>query len=407
VILFIDLAIMLGLARVLGMLARRLGQPAVLGEITAGILLGPTFFGTTAVGWLFPPDTRQQLTAFAAVGVAIFMLTVGTEVDPALLRGRHTTVGLITVSSVVLPFGLGVVLALYLWRAESAPPLGFVLFMGVAMSITAFPVLARILSDQGRLTTGLGIIAISSAALIDAIAWVLLATVLAVAGGTGHDAWRLAAFLPFVVITFTVVPFIARKTNVWERDQAGGVGVLAAVSCGLLLAGAATEWMGLHYIFGAFVLGAALARTGTGAGGSRFRETVRGLTDLNSALLLPIFFLVAGLQVDLSQLDGLTIVDVLIVVVLAVAGKFLAAYGAARVSGLDARQSTVIGILMNTRGLTELVVLGVGHEAGLISPAIYSLMVVMAVLTTAMAGPSLQLLSSANSPADVWSARKS
>ncbi|TMR24465.1 cation/H(+) antiporter [Nonomuraea turkmeniaca] len=386
------------------MLARRLGQPAVLGEITAGILLGPTFFGTTVVEWLFPADTRQQLTAFAAVGVAIFMLTVGTEIDPALLRGRHRTVGLITVSSVVLPFGLGAALALYLWRAESAPPLGYVLFMGVAMSITAFPVLARIVSDHGRLTTRLGNIAITSAALIDALAWVLLATVLAVAGGAGQDPWRLAAFLPFVVLTFTVVPFIARKTKAWEESQAGDVGVLAAVCCGLLLAGAATEWMGLHYIFGAFVFGVALARTG--AGSSRFPQTVRGLTELNSALLLPVFFLVAGLQVDLSQLDGLTIVDVLVVVVLAVAGKFLAAYGAARVSGLDARQSAVIGILMNTRGLTELLVLGVGREAGLISPAIYSLMVVMAVLTTAMAGPSLRILSPANSPADVWLARK-
>ncbi|MFB9622747.1 cation:proton antiporter [Nonomuraea helvata] len=403
--LFIDLAIMLGLARVLGMLARRLGQPVVLGEITAGILLGPTFLGAPAVEWLFPADTRQQLTAFAAVGVAIFMLTVGTEIDPALLRGRRRTVGLITVSSVLLPFGFGAVLALYLWRAESAPPLGFVLFMGVALSITAFPVLARILSDQGRLTTRLGNISISSAALIDALAWVLLATVLAVVGGTGQDPWRLVAFLPFVVITFTVVPFIARKTRVRAGNQAGGVGVLTVVCCGLLLAGAATEWMGLHYIFGAFVFGAALARTGVD--GNRFLQSVRGLTDVNSALLLPVFFLVAGLQVDLSRLDRLTLVDVLVVVALAVAGKFFAAYGAARVSGLDARESAAIGILMNTRGLTELVVLGVGREAGLISPAVYSLMVVMAVLTTAMTGPSLQTLMPANSPVDVWSARNS
>ncbi|MER6185280.1 cation:proton antiporter [Streptomyces sp. NPDC001652] len=385
--LLVGLAAMVLLARLLGVLARRLGQPAVIGEVLAGIALGPTLFHGAISDALFPADIRPLLAALAAVGVAVFMFIVGLEWDATLIRGSGSLAATVSFSSILLPFGLGSLLALYLMDDYgTGDQTAFMLFMGIAMSITAFPVLARILTDRKMNRTPLGVVALACASIDDVLAWTLLATVVAISGSAGPEQWRILLAIPYLVgMLYGVRPLLRRYADRQPELRLTPT-VLAFVLAGLLLSAAATEWVGLHYIFGAFLFGLVLPREGS----ERLRAEVHDrLGQLNGQLLLPVFFLVAGLKVDLSGVDAAGLGALTLILLVAIGGKFTGAFFAARLNKMSPRQSVALATLMNTRGLTELIVLNVGLQLGFLNQELYSLMVVMAVVTTAMAGPLL------------------
>lgn len=387
VVLLLDLGLVLLLARLVGALARRFDLPAVIGEILAGILVGPTFFHGAIAATLFPTDVRPLLSAVANVGVALFMFLVGYELDARLLRGRGRAVLTVSAGSVLLPLGLGVLLATYLARGEHvANRTGFVLFLGVAMSVTAFPVLARILADRGMNGTRLGGLALASAAVGDVVAWSLLALVVVLVGGNGQAPWHLLLLVPFLGLVLLARLLLRRTLE--RRGELSTVTLVAVAGGGLLLCGAATEWMGLHFIFGAFLFGLAMPRGDTGVLRDRITAAVQ---PVSVSLLLPVYFVVAGLKVDLSGvgLAGLGVFG--LVMLVAVGGKFVGVFLAARVHAIDRRRAATLAALMNSRGLTELVVLTTGLSLGLLSDQLYSLLVLMAVVTTAMAAPLLRL----------------
>ncbi|MER7495616.1 cation:proton antiporter [Streptomyces pharetrae] len=385
--LLAGLAVLVILARLLGALARRLGQPAVIGEVLAGIALGPTLFHGAISDALFPDDIRPLLSALAAVGIAVFMFIIGLEWDATLIRGIGSLAATVSFSSILLPFGLGAALALYLLDDHAADDrTAFMLFMGIAMSITAFPVLARILTDRGMSRSPLGVVALACASIDDVLAWSLLAAVVAISGSAGPEEWRILLAVPYLLGMFFVVRPLLRRFADHRTGLRLTPTVLAGVLAGLLLSAAATEWLGLHYIFGAFLFGVILPRTGT----AQLREDVHDrLGQMSGTLLLPVFFLVAGLKVDLSGLDASGLGDLGLILAVAIGGKFAGAFAAARLNRMPVRESTALATLMNTRGLTELIVLNVGLQLGILGQDLYSLMVVMAVVTTAMAGPLL------------------
>jgi Kef-type K+ transport system membrane component KefB len=385
-LLLVDLAIILILARICGALARRCGQPAVIGEVVAGILLGPTLFGGALTDFLFPTDIRPALSVLANVGLALFMFMVGLEFEQSMLRGVARVAGSVAVGSFVLPFGFGVLLALFLGRNDpGGPEPGFVLFLGVAMAMTAFPVLARILTDRRMARTLMGSMALSAAAIIDILAWGVLAVVIAVIGGGFR--WQLLGLVPYAALMFWGVRPLLRwlVTRVTVRAELVAVGLI-----GWLLSAAATEWLGLHFIFGAFLFGLLVPRD---AGGAFRDELLRRVGPVTTSLLVPIYFVVAGFAVNLARLDESGLGELAVILVLAVTGKFAGAFLGARVQSLGTRDSMVLGTLMNVRGMTELVVLGVGLQLAVIDGRVYSEMVVMALVTTAMAGPLLTMLS--------------
>ncbi|WP_328723082.1 cation:proton antiporter [Streptomyces sp. NBC_00247] len=385
--LLAGLAVMVLLAQVLGALARRFGQPPVIGEVLAGIALGPTFFHGALSDVLFPSTTRPLLSALAAVGVAVFMFIVGMEWDAALIRGSGAIAPSVAICSILLPFALGTLLGLHLAGAHgNGDRTPFVLFMGIAMSITAFPVLARILTDRGMSRTPLGVVALACASIDDVLAWSLLAGVVAISGSAGPDQWRILLAVPFLLAMLFLVRPLLRRAVERRGTLRLTPSLFASLLAGLLLSAATTEWLGLHYIFGAFLFGVVLPRSGA----EQLRTDVHErLGQMSGTLLLPVFFLVAGLQVDLSDVDAAGIGDLGLIMLVAVGGKFLGAFVAARANRMPLRQSAALATLMNTRGLTELIVLSLGLQLGFLDAELYSLMVVMAVLTTAMTGPLL------------------
>jgi Kef-type K+ transport system membrane component KefB len=386
-VLLFDLALILVVTRVLGAVATRLGQPAVIGEILGGILLGPTLAGGALARNLFPTDVRPFLSALANVGVALFMFIVGMEMDQQLLKGKLRVAASISAGSMVLPLGLGMLLALYLApRHPTGDHLGFMLFMGAAMSVTAFPVLARILTDRNMHRTSLGGLALASAAIGDVLAWSLLAVVVAMLSGAMH--WQLVLALPYLLVMFTVIrPLLRRLAAAHEVNGNLTRTSFAVVLIGVLASGGLTEWFGLHFIFGAFLFGVIMPRS------ALLREEILGpIEQLSVTFLLPVYFVVAGLAVNLSAIGMSGILELALIMLVAVGGKFLGAFTGARLQRVPAPTAAVLGTLMNTRGLTELVILTVGLQLHVLDGKLYSLMVVMALVTTAMAGPLLQVL---------------
>ncbi|MEU0396608.1 cation:proton antiporter [Streptomyces sp. NPDC006208] len=386
--LFVGLAAILVLSRLLGAAARRLGQPPVVGEILAGILVGPSLLNGAIADFLFPADIRPLLAALANLGLVLFMFVIGYELDLALMRGKGKVAASVSLCSVALPFALGGLLALHLSeRHESVSHTGFVLFMGAAMSVTAFPVLARILSDSGLGRTRIGGIALASAAFDDIVAWSMLAVVVTVSGG--GDQWSmLLAPVYLAVMFFLVKPGLRLLFD--ERRSGGRITSdrLIVVLGGLMLSCWAAEWLGVHFVFGAFLFGVVMPR--------QTSELVRvqvvdRFEHLSRLLLLPAFFVVAGLKVDLSGTGLQGLGELGLILLVAISGKFIGAFVGARANGVPALQSGVLATLMNTRGLTEIVILTIGLQLGVLDPALYSLMVVMALVTTAMAGPLLHL----------------
>ncbi|MFD0664161.1 cation:proton antiporter [Thermocatellispora tengchongensis] len=390
-VLLLDLVIVLAAARLFGALARRLGQPPVIGEIVAGILLGPTLLGPWIGDDLFGDEMRAPLQALANVGLVLFMFVVGLELDQKLVQGKGKIAATVALGSTMLPFVLGLGLA-YMLAEDHAEPgrtLPFVLFLGAAMSATAFPVLARILTDRGMHRTTLGGLSLASAAVIDVLAWTVLAVVVAIAGaGEAEGQWKVLLALPYALVMFFVVrPLLARLVPVFEREGRLTPQMLAIVLVGLLASSWATEWMHVHFIFGAFLFGAVMPRTGAERLNHQILERLEQLAVL---LLLPMFFVVAGLNVNLRELDVSSFGVLAAILAVAIGGKMIGSYAAARSQRLPGRQSWALATLLNTRGLTEIVILSVGLQKGVLSSELYSLMVVMALVTTAMTGPLLR-----------------
>lgn len=394
--LLVVYALILAVARLAGWLAGRIGQPAVVGEICAGILLGPTLLGDELTRLLFPAEVRPWLSILADAGVVLFMFLVGSEVNEKLLRGQGKTVARVALGSMAVPFVLGAALALYLaGNHPGGDRLSFVLFMGTAMSVTAFPVLARILVDRGLMNTRIGALALACAAVGDVLAWTLLAVVAALAGGV-VALWQVLFVVPFAALLLTVVrPVLTRlgerrnpgPSMITRRSRAG---VLAVIAAGSVLSAGATEWMGLHLVFGAFLFGVAMPRRNWDG----MHEWALPWVRRAASLLLPVFFAVAGSAVDLSEVGGSELGELALVLLVAIGGKAVGTYAGARMSDIGVRPSATLAILLNTRGLTELIALAVGLQLGLLDATLYSLMVVMALVTTAMTGLLMPLVHS-------------
>jgi Kef-type K+ transport system membrane component KefB len=387
-----DLAIIILLARLLGMAAKRLGQPPVIGEIIAGILLGPTLFDGKITATLFPMTLRQPLSALAILGVVMFMFAVGYLLDLRLIRGRERVAASVSVSSIILPLSLGVGLGVWLAsRHHVHHVLPFALFVGTAMSVTAFPVLARILTDRGMHRTRIGGTALASAAIDDVLAWSLLAVVAAIAGAGGQPLRLLLAPVYAGVMFGLVRPLLRQLADVYQRRGRLTPNVLAATLAGLLLSSYATDWMGVKYIFGAFLFGVVMPREGAAAAVLR-EEILNRLEQVSVLVLLPVFFVVSGLSVNLSSVGLSGLVELCLILLVAVVGKFAGAFAGARLAGVPGRPAGVLATLMNTRGLTGIVILSVGLQLHILDQSLYSLMIVMAIVTTVMAGPLLHFL---------------
>jgi K+:H+ antiporter len=391
--LLVQIVLVILVARLFGAAARKLGQPSVIGEMAAGVALGPSLLGAlspSAYQTLFPSSSFGVLGLFSQIGVILFMFIVGLDFNWSHVRHRARSAVVISYISIALPFLLGVSAALVLY-AHHAPAgisfRAFGLFMGIAMSITAFPVLARILDERKMLTTSVGAMALSCAALGDVTAWILLAFVVAVvtaAGSVGAAVSTVVSTIVFAgVMIFIVRPLIRPILLTRESRDAFSKERMALV-IGIALASAlVTEVIGIHALFGAFLAGAALPVDDTVRDGLHDR-----LESFSSVLLLPLFFAFTGLRTQIGLLnDGGSWVILAGVIVLATIGKLGGSALAARWTGMDWRNSFVLGALMNTRGLMELIALNVGYDLGVISPEIFTVLVLMALVTTAMTSP--------------------
>ena len=393
------LAAVIGLGFLLGRVFRRLGQPPVIAEVIAGIILGPSLLGAIspdAMQWLIPdraadPEghVKSALKMIAQLGVILYMFLVGLELNGAKLKHQaHATIA-VSHASIVVPFVLGAALALPLYPVLShrgVPFTSFALFLGAALSVTAFPVLARILADRGLEKSEVGVLALGCAAADDVTAWCLLAFVVGVAQSKLEEGFGvIAGAMTFILVMFFVVrPFLKRLTNSTSLHPAAIPITFVAV----LLAALATEMIGIHAVFGAFLLGAVIPHDSLLA-----REFTRRLKDVVTGLLLPAFFALAGLQTDI-RLVG-TWENVLFcaaIIAVATLGKFGGTFAAAKLAGRDSRTAAALGAMMNTRGLMGLIVLDIGLNLGVISPTLFAMMVIMALATTLATAPLLKRL---------------
>lgn len=385
--------------QLLSRLVGRVGQPPVIGEVAAGILLGPSLLGAEISSFVLPQDVAPFLGLIAQLGVILYMFLVGLELPLPLLRNRAYLTVATSHASILVPFVLGALLALELYPRLSSAEVSFTsfaLFMGVAMSITAFPVLARILTDRGLSRTHLGVVALSCAAIDDVTAWCLLAFVVGVARAEGGAGLRVAAgALAYIAIMFLVArPLLEKFVKRWESVSTPG-GAAAAMFVGLLLSALITELIGIHAIFGAFVFGAIVPHDSTAA-----RSLDVQLRDVVTVLLLPAFFAFTGMRTRIDLLSGWSDWALCgIIILVATVGKFGGTVAAARVAGMPWREAAVLGTLMNTRGLMELIVLNIGLELRVISPKLFAMMVIMALVTTMTTAPVLSWLKPARADA--------
>jgi Kef-type K+ transport system membrane component KefB len=395
--LLLQLIVIVLAARMLGALASRLKQPPVIGEIAAGVLLGPSLLGWVAPGasaFLFPALSLPTLQLLSQIGVLLFMFVVGVELEASHLRGKAHTAVVVSHFSIVIPFILGVSLSLALYGQYAPDGVAFhsfALFLGIAMSITAFPVLARMLEERGLTATPLGTTAITCAAVDDVTAWSLLAFVVAVTTSGGAIA-KLLVMMALSLAFVLLMIFVARPLLQRVLDPERGGETLSkeriAIVLGVLLSSAlATEIIGIHALFGAFVAGAIMPTGGV------FRRVLRErLESISSVFLLPLFFAYTGLRTEIGLLDDVASWAIcLTIIAVATIGKLGGTAVAARWTGMSWRDAVALGALMNTRGLMELIALNVGYDLGILTPEIFAMMVLMALITTAMTGPLLSL----------------
>ena len=394
--LLLALAVVIITARCAGFVFQRLGQPPVVGEMLAGILLGPSLLSHYFPGiltFVLPASTTPSLNLIGQLGVIFYMFLIGLHLDPANFRARARLAMVTSQLSIAAPFALGALLAfgLYPAFAPSGVSLGvFALFVGLSMSVTAFPVLARILEDRGLAKTGLGSLALTCAAINDVVAWFLLALVVGIANSSfGGALQTLILFVLFVLFMLVVLrPLVGKLARYVDVRGVVGQGMLALVVVALLLSALATEWIGIHALFGAFLFGVILPSKGTLA-----QHLNRVLHEIVLVFLLPAYFAFTGLRTQIGLINGLDqwLVCALIIVV-AMLGKVGGTIFGARLVGLDWRKASALGVLMNTRGLMEIIVLNIGLDLHVLSPTLFTMLVLMAIVTTMMTTPVLDRL---------------
>jgi Kef-type K+ transport system membrane component KefB len=395
--LFVQLILIVLAARVCGMLMHKVGQPPVIGEMIAGILLGPSLAGWLWPGFfqlVFPPESLGTLRMLSQIGVCLFMFVIGMELDVGQLKQQARTAVLVSQVGILLPYLLGVLSALWLFPGLAAPGttfLPFALFIGISMSITAFPVLARILEDRSLTRTPLGTTALACAATNDVAAWTVLAVVVAIvkAGGLAPTALSIVLVLLFVAVMFWwIKPRVARWLgHATLESGTPAKGVIAAVVVFLFACAFVTDVIGLHALFGSFLAGVVMPAHGA------FRESLRvRIEHFSSVFLLPLFFVFTGLrtQIGLLQEPAAWLICLTLIAV-ATFGKLGGSMLASRMTGINWADSFALGALMNSRGLVELIALNIGYDLGILSPAIFTMLVLMALVTTGMTGPLLSL----------------
>jgi Kef-type K+ transport system membrane component KefB len=382
------MAAVIATGRLIGFVFHRFRQPRVLGEIVAGILLGPSLLGWIAPdvqAFLLPPDVAPLLRIVADLGVILYMFLVGLELNTGHLRERGHAVIAISQAGIVVPFLLGSMLALALFGRFDSGNTGFTvfaLFMGTSLSVTAFPVLARLLADHGLSRSRLGVLALGCAAVGDVTAWCLLALVVGVAQAHVDRAiWTVALGLGYTAFMLVVVrPMMARLASRYDEKTQSTEGLVAFVYVCLLLSALATERIGIHALFGAFLMGAVIPHDSRVA-----REFIQKLEDIVAVLLLPAFFAFTGMRTQIGLVSGWENIAWCAAII---AGTSIAG----RLTGLAWPDAAAIGALMNTRGLMELIVLGVGLDLGVISHTLYAMLVLMALATTMSTAPVLRVL---------------
>jgi Kef-type K+ transport system membrane component KefB len=393
--LLLQIVVIISFTQLLGTLFKKIGQPAVIGETVAGIILGPSLLGLLFPGafhFLFPPESMGNLKFLSQIGLILFMFIVGMELDTQLIRRQALEALIISHASILIPYTLGIGLSLFIYNqyaADHSTFFSFALFMGIAMSITAFPVLARIIRDRGLVGTKLGMLAITCAASDDVTAWCLLALLVAyIKSGSGTAGlFTIGLLLFYAAIMLVPVRLLLNKILAIYLKQKIGYNTLMAFMFTMLLFSAYwTEVIGIHALFGAFLAGVVMPKN------DELRKRITGrISDVAIVMLLPLFFVFTGLRTQAGLLNhgGLWITFVLILLV-AVLGKFGGSTLAARLMGQSWKDSLSIGALMNTRGLMELIVLNIGYDMGVLSPEIFAMMVLMALLTTIMTSPALR-----------------
>ena len=397
-LLLLQLTVILIVARGCGLLLRAFGQPMVIGEMTAGVLLGPVVLGALFPQWhaqLFPPASLQGLSSLASLGVVLFMFVVGVELRaPVGVAAQVKAAGWVGVCSMLLPMVLGLSIApvLHPSLAPSGLPFWpFALFLGVSLSITAFPVLARILKDRNMTQTRIGQLALGAAAVVDSLAWVLLALVVAFASShSGLQGFvRISLGLVGLVLAMFVVvkPLLARALRLHAPEGEPSPMMLAILMIGLFICAMVTEWLHLHAVFGAFLFGVSLPRDDR-----LLKHLVDRLEPLSIVVLMPIFFALAGLGTTPGAFAGAGLGALALILLAAMSGKIAGGAAGAKVCGYGWRESLATGTLMNSRGLMELIVIKVGLDAGLIGAELFTMLLVMALVTTAATGPLLTLI---------------
>ncbi|MEL1243134.1 cation:proton antiporter [Flavobacterium sp. DGU11] len=396
-LLLVQIITIIFVARLFGWICKRIGQPSVIGEMIAGIVLGPSLVGTMFPEYsamLFPKESLGNLKFLSQIGLILFMYVVGMELDLGVLKNKAKDAVIISHASIIIPFTLGLGLAYFIY-IQFAPPgiefMAFGLFMGIAMSITAFPVLARIVQERGLHRTRIGALGITCAAADDVTAWCILAVVIAIvkAGSFVSSLYVIGLSIAYVFLMLWVVkPFLKKIGELYGNKDNITKPVVAIFFLTLLISSYTTEIIGIHALFGAFMAGAIMPEN------MRFRSIfIEKVEDVSQVMLLPLFFVFTGLNTNIGLLDDPYMWKVCgVIILVAVVGKFFGSAITARVVGQNWRDSLTIGALMNTRGLMELIVLNIGLELGVLSKEIFSMMVIMALATTFMTGPALDLI---------------
>lgn len=396
-LLLLQIATIVVLSRLLGFLFTKIGQPQVMGEIVAGIVLGPSILGLLAPGFsnfLFQPESLLNLQFFSQLGLILFMFIIGLELDLIQLRRTAYTAVVISQSSIIFPFLGGVSLAYFLYQSLAPPHIPFLafgLFMGIAMSITAFPVLARIIQERGLSQSPLGILAITSAAAGDVTAWCILAAVIAIVqAGTITSAFlTILLSIVYVFAMFAIVRPLLRRLGVRYANTENLSRTFAVVAFAVLFLSAfATEVIGIHALFGAFLAGVVMPAQ------VDFRKILAAkIEDFSLVILLPLFFAYTGLKTQIGLLnDSSAWLICGLIILVAVMGKVVGSVAAAKFTGQSWSDSLALGVLMNTRGLMELIVLSIGYDLGVLSPTVFTMMVLMALITTFMTSPALSAI---------------
>lgn len=396
-ILLLQIIAILVTCRIFGWLFKKIGQPTVIGEILAGIVLGPSVLGNIspeASAFLFPIESLGNITVLSQFGLILFMFAIGMELNLTEIRQKLNETILISHTSTIVPFFFGMLTAYFVYEKyadKSIPFLSFALFIGIAMSITAFPVLARIIQEKGLTKTHLGVITLASAANGDITAWCLLAVVIAIAqAGTMLSAvYNIGFSILYIVIMFLAIrPFLRMVGQIYHNKEVIDKGIVAFILLLLVISSYFTEILGLHALFGAFIAGVVMPEN------IKFRKIMtEKVEDVSLALFLPLFFASTGLRTEIGLIDSSEQwILCTIFILVAIVGKFGGAMFSARFVGESWKDSLYIGALMNTRGLMELVVLTIGYEMGILTPSIFVMLVIMTLVTTFMTTPLVSFI---------------